>query len=462
MEEEKRSRKLVAALVILVAVALALPVANLVIGPPTSARLAAISTSDPQYAKALQIMRDKCAACHTPDAPLPFYTLLPGAGAVVREDAETGLKYLDLAAGLADDSERPSEVALAKLEYAIEQKTMPPSKYVALHWDALFSSADGEAMLEWIRQTRARHYATAGLPAELQQQVIQPLPTSHSEKAEKVVLGKALFNDKRLSKDGSLSCASCHGLDKGGTDREAVATGVGGAKGPINSPTVYNAVFNVKQFWDGRAADLKDQAAGPVENPIEMAESWDNVPKKLIADAQLKAAFEKEYPAGISKDTITEAIAVFEKTLITPNCRFDRFLRGDATALDAAEQAGWRLFKANGCATCHCGRAMGGQSFEPVGRAADYFGDRGKVKEADYGRFNATKREADRYKLKVPTLRNVALTFPYFHDAAAKELKDAVRLMAKYQYGKELSADEIAGIVAFLKTLTGEYEGKPL
>ena len=462
MEEKKRSRKLVVVLVILVILVLALPVSNLVIGAKQSPTLAAIPTDDPVQARAIGIMQGKCAECHTPDAGLPFYASLPGAKGMIRADVDKGLRYLDLAEGLATENHVPSEVALAKLEHSIAQRTMPPMKYLLLHWNASLSPADEAAILAWIEAVRVEHFAVAGLPKALQQQVIQPLPTTHAEKAEIVALGKALFNDKRLSKDGSLSCASCHGLDKGGTDQAAVATGVGEAKGPINSPTVFNALFNVKQFWDGRAADLKDQAAGPVENPIEMAESWDNVPKKLIADAAFKSAFEKEYPAGISKDTVTEAIAVFEKTLITPNGRFDRFLKGEAAALNAEEQAGWKLFRDNGCATCHCGPAMGGQSFELIGRAGDYFGERGKVKEADYGRFNATKNEADRYKFKVPTLRNIALTFPYFHDAGAKELKDAVKIMAKYQYGKELSDADVAKIVAFLETLTGEYEGKPL
>jgi len=344
----------------------------------------------------------------------------------------------------------------------LELRTMPPAPYAAMHWNAILSAKDRETLLKWTRQTRAKHYALAGLSENLQQQVLQPLPLAHGQAPGRVALGEKLFNDKRLSKDNTVACASCHELNKGGTDQSPVAEGVAKAKGPINSPTVFNALYNVRQFWDGRAADLSEQAAGPVENPLEMAEKWDNVIEKLKKDEAFKTEFEKEYPAGLSKAAVTDAIATFERTLITPNSRFDKFMGGEQSAMTAAEQEGYRLFLNEGCATCHCGKAIGGQSFMPMGREKDYFGPRGNLKDADLGRFNATKKEADKHKFKVPTLRNVEVTFPYFHDASAKDLETATRVMADVQYGRQLSADQVARIVDFLKTLTGEYQGKSL
>jgi len=462
MAEKKRSRKILIILIILILAGLALPVSNLLVALPSSPTLAAIPVDDPAFAAVRDVLQGKCSHCHTTDAGLPFYASFPLAKSIIQKDVDTGLRYLNLGEGFDATSKAATEVTLAKIEHSVEQNTMPPLPYVAMHWNASLSSADQDAILSWVRGTRVKHYAVAGLPAELQQQVIQPLPIAHAEKAERVTLGETLFNDERLSKDDTISCASCHGLDKGGTDQEAVATGVRDQKGPINSPTVFNAVFNVKQFWDGRAVDLKDQAAGPVTNPLEMDAEWDDVIEKLNKDAALKAAFEKEYPAGFSKDTITDAIAIFEKTLITPNSPFDKFLKGDAAAISDDAKAGYALFKDTGCAACHPGKALGGQSFELMGRAADYFADRGNVQEADGGRFNDTKKESDRHKFKVPTLRNIAITFPYFHDASAKTLDKAVLTMAKYQHGLAMSDEDVAKIVAFLESLTGEYQGKSL
>jgi len=462
MKLKKRTRVCLIILAVGLLMGLALPVSNLVIALPSSQKLTAASEGEPLFAEVHDVIQGKCSHCHTDDAGLPFYASLPGASGPIQQDVERGLLYLDIPASFKPGAKILSEPALAKIEYAVTQGTMPPLPYVMMHWNTSLSTDEEQAVLNWVRKTRATHYADSTLAAELQQSTIRPLPLKHAEDAAKVALGKLLFNDKRLSKDGSISCASCHELDRGGTDQEAVATGVGNQKGPINSPTVFNAMYNVKQFWDGRAKDLQDQAAGPVENPIEMAEKWDNVIKKLKADTAFTTAFEKIYPAGLSKETATHAIAVFERTLVTPNSPFDKFLRGDEAALSTAEQAGYTLFQDNGCATCHCGEALGGQSFEKMGRDKDYFAERGSIKKEDHGLFNVTQSESDRHKFKVPTLRNIALTFPYFHDAAAKDLASAVKTMADVQNGRELSADEIAKVVSFLKTLTGEYEGKSL
>ena len=462
-KQGKRFRIVLIGVVALVMLGLAVPVTNLIIAPPSSATLAAATQGEPLFVEVSDVIQGKCSHCHAPDAGLPFYASVPPASSIIQADVDRGLMYLDLPAAFAPGAKVISETALAKIEHAVTQDTMPPAPYLMMHWNASLSADDETAILNWVRQTRAAHYADAALAEDLRTAVIHPLPRTHTEDATKVALGKLLFNDKRLSKDSSISCASCHGLDKGGTDQAAVATGITDQKGPINSPTVFNALYNVKQFWDGRAKDLQEQAAGPVENPIEMGEKWDDVIKKLNADATFKAVFAKAYPAGLSKAAVTDAIAVFEKTLITPNSRFDNFLRGQSDALTDQEKAGLALFQDTGCATCHCGKALGGQSFELMGREKDYFAQRGgKLTTEDNGLSNFTKVDADKHKFKVPTLRNIALTFPYFHDAAAKDLETAVKTMADVQYGLELSKDEIAKIVAFMKTLTGEYEGKPL
>jgi cytochrome c peroxidase len=243
----------------------------------------------------------------------------------------------------------------------------------------------------------------------------------------------------------------------------AVSIGVGGAEGPINAPTVYNAMFNLAQFWDGRATDLQDQAGGPVENPIEMAATFPNVIAKLNQDEAFKAEFEAVYPQGFTKETITDAIAEFETTLVTPGSPYDNYLEGDQEALTDAQKRGLELYAKHGCAMCHVGEAMGGQSFEKMGRYVDYFADRGgEITEADLGRYNHTGEEKDKHKFKVPVLRNVEVTFPYFHDASTSDLGEAVRVMANVQMDKDLSQSEVDDLAAFLESLTGAYQGTPL
>jgi len=271
-----------------------------------------------------------------------------------------------------------------------------------------------------------------------------------------------LFHDARLSSDETVSCATCHDLAKGGTDQIRYSIGVGGAEGGINSPTVYNSGYQFLQFWDGRAADLQEQAAGPVTNPIEMAAEWETVLSKLSADKEFSRAFLAAYPEGITQETVTHAIAEFERTLITPNSAFDRYLTGEADALTAEQKQGYELFGEYGCTNCHVGSALGGQSFEKMGLEGDYIGDRGDPTEADRGRFSVTGDEADRGKFKVPTLRNIAQTYPYLHDGSTSDLAEVVRIMGQYQLGREIPDREAALVADFLGTLTGEYQGQVL
>ena len=298
--------------------------------------------------------------------------------------------------------------------------------------------------------------------AESGRDALLPLPEVPQLPVEKVALGKRLFFEKRLSHDNTLACASCHDFTRGGTDRLRVSVGVGGAKGAVNAPTIFNASLNFVQFWDGRAASLEAQAAGPVHNPLEMASSWEEAIPKLQADGDYRAAFGRLYPQGMSGATIVDAIATYERTLLTPNSRFDRFLRGNKSALDALEQLGYRRFLDHGCASCHQGVLVGGNLFQRFGVMGDYFKDRPATQgtPADLGRFNVTGRAEDRHVFKVPSLRNVAVTTPYFHDGSAASLQEAVIVMGRYQLGRDLSGADVLAIVAFLRSLTGEWDGQ--
>jgi cytochrome c peroxidase len=291
---------------------------------------------------------------------------------------------------------------------------------------------------------------------------IQPIEPLSGLDPRKIELGRKLFHDPRLSHNDQLSCAHCHDLKTGGTDHKARSTGINGAVGNINAPTVLNSGFNFSQFWDGRAATLESQIDGPLQSNIEMGSTWPEVIEKLKHDKEYVQAFQQIYGHEIQSDHVRDAIAEFERSLSTPNSRFDRFLRHDNAALTSREQEGYKLFKSFGCASCHQGVSVGGNMYQKLGVMAPYFTDRGNITKADMGRFNVTGDQRDMYMFKVPSLRNVELTAPYFHDGSAATLPDAVRMMAKYQLGRHLTDQEVELIVEFLKTLTGELNGKAL
>jgi cytochrome c peroxidase len=281
---------------------------------------------------------------------------------------------------------------------------------------------------------------------------IQPIQMPTQINKGMVELGKKLFFDPRLSKSGFISCNSCHNLSMGGTDNIKTSIGDHWQEGPINAPTVLNSSLNLAQFWDGRAADLKAQAGGPIANPGEMAFSHTLAIGVLESIPAYGAEFRKVFGKDkIDIDQVTLAIAEFEKTLVTPNSRFDKWLKGDKKALTADEQAGYKLFKDSGCVACHNGPAVGGNSFQKMGVVEPY-----KASSPAEGRVAVTGKDADRFNFKVPTLRNVEMTYPYFHDGAANTLTEAVDTMGRLQLGKKFTAEENARIVAFLKTLTGD------
>jgi cytochrome c peroxidase len=292
--------------------------------------------------------------------------------------------------------------------------------------------------------------------------ITQPIPLDLKFDAKKVALGRALFDEKMLSADDTIACANCHVLRAGGTDNLVRSIGINGAQGGINAPTVLNSGFNFVQFWDGRAATLEDQIDGPVQHPKEMGATWPQVLDKLNHSERYQAAFSEIYADNITIDNIKDSIATFERSLITPNSRFDRYLRGEASALSEKEKNGYLLFQELGCVSCHQGVNLGGNMYERMGLLGDYFGERGDPTEADNGRFNVTQKESDRHYFRVPSLRNVAKTAPYFHDGNAQDLHYAVRIMGRYQLGRLIAEKDVDDIVAFLHALNGELPGSAL
>jgi cytochrome c peroxidase len=281
---------------------------------------------------------------------------------------------------------------------------------------------------------------------------ITPIRPVQNINLAQVELGKKLYFDPRLSKSGFISCNSCHNLSMGGTDNLKTSIGDHWQQGPINAPTVLNSSLAIAQFWDGRAPDLKAQAGGPIANPGEMGfthalavDVLESIPEYVV---EFKQVFGTD---KVDIDKVTQAIAEFEKTLVTPNSPFDQWLLGDKDALTADELAGWTLFKNSGCVACHNGEAAGGTSFQKMGLIEPY-----QTKSKVEGLAAVTGKDADRFKFKVPTLRNVEMTYPYFHDGEAETLTEAVDIMGRLQLGKKYSDKENAQIVAFLKTLTGD------
>lgn len=288
--------------------------------------------------------------------------------------------------------------------------------------------------------------------ASVRNEPVQPIPPAEITDPAKVELGKKLFFDPRLSKSGFISCNSCHNLSMGGSDNLKTSIGDRWQEGPINSPTVLNSSLNMAQFWDGRASTLKEQAGGPIANPKEMAFTHELAVEVLRSIPQYVAEFNAVYgKEDFGIDEITDAIAVFEETLVTPDAPFDLWLKGDDNALTDQQLAGYQLFKNSGCVACHNGVNLGGTSFQKMGLIEPY-----QTTNPAEGRAAVTGKDADRFSFKVPTLRNVELTYPYFHDGAVDTLTEAVDIMGRLQLGRHFTDEENAQIVAFLKSLTGK------
>jgi len=281
---------------------------------------------------------------------------------------------------------------------------------------------------------------------------IQPIPQRIEIDKNWLNLGKALFHSPLLSKDNRVSCASCHMIDFGGDDGFPVSSGVDNAKGVRNSPTVLNSTFSFRQFWDGRASSLTEQVTGPIHNPIEMATSWPEIIIKLSEDSYFTKTFDKLSSDGITADNIIKAITIYEESLITPNSPIDRYLLGDESALSAQQKHGLDLFINYGCSTCHQGVNIGGNIYQKLGRINDI----PQILTLDHGKYDVSQQEIDKYIFKVPTLRNIAETAPYFHNGAIDNLPDAVRIMGHSQLGRELNDDDVNDIVALLNSFSSK------
>ena len=302
-----------------------------------------------------------------------------------------------------------------------------------------------------VTELRSRAKSTFGV-------IPEKMPGAEKDTPDLVALGKMLYLDKRLSINDTQSCSSCHSLDgkQGGVDNRRFSTGAKGSLGGRNAPTVLNAGFHFAQFWDGRAQTLSDQAKGPILNPVEMAMPSDKaVIEKLSKLPEYKEAFGKAYPSvknPITYQNLADAIAAFERTLITHD-RFDDFLKGDDKALNKNELVGLQTFMNQGCNACHLGPLLGGNSYRKMGALKPF-------ETKDMGRYEVTKKEEDKMVFKVPSLRNVALTAPYFHDGSAATLEDAVAKMAVHQLGKQIGEQDLRAIVSFLKSLTDKSREK--
>ena len=404
------------------------------------------------------IFRAKCMDCHSNETVLPWYAELPIAKQLIANDINKGRAFFDLAKEFFayEDLESLPRHVVKRLEHEIKTDSMPPMLYRLGHMDRIVSQDEKKLILDFL----------AGVDID-DDGIFEALPKKESIMLDqaKVDLGNKLYHDKRLSGDNTLSCASCHDLGKGGTDQSVTSLGINGHIGPINSPTTLNAVYNIRQFWDGRAKDLEEQAHGPVHNPGEMGSNWQEVIAKLEKDDDLMAQFKNVFgTTEITGDMIANSIAEFEKSLITPNSRFDRYLNGDEDALLDDEKHGMQLFKQN-CTSCHYGPALGGKAFKKMGVVNDYFADRAAgrngmkklaISDVDAGLYNFSKKETEKNHFKVPVLRNIELTFPYFHDGSINSLEKAVEYMSFYQNGIKISNEDRDAIVAFLKTLTDE------
>lgn len=296
---------------------------------------------------------------------------------------------------------------------------------------------------------------------DLSSEPITPILPAKDLNQAKVSLGKALFHDPRLSSDNSISCASCHDLSAGGADKSSLSFGVKGAIGTTNSPTVYNSSLNFVQFWDGRAANLHEQVNGPIQNPVEMNTDWPEIIDRLKQDHDFTHAFSTQYPDGLTATNIRAAIVEFERSLVTLNAPFDRWLSGEKTALTAEQKQGYQLFKSYGCISCHQGANVGGNMYAYFGALKDiteYYKARSTpLNAADLGRYNETNEAADSYLFKVPSLRLASRTAPYFHDGSIPDLATAIKTMGQFQLGREIPEAHISAMSAFIRSLAGEH-----
>lgn len=410
--------------------------------------------------QAAALMEHKCADCHGADASYSKFLNLLSFGKLQRD-----VEGAQRAFTLNPYEWRSGNVDYLKMDRVLSTRRMPPSAYTTMHPGKRLTPRD-------VAVLRNRYSREGALMRMFSPIAEVPAPTSEWEKA-RIQLGKYLFHDARLSTNNEISCASCHDLTKGGTDNLPKSPGVPCPEGKpqfggVNAPTVYNAAGNIRQFWDGRAKDLKEQAGGPPLNPVEMgftcAADWETIANKLKQDGLLMMMFSKVYgEQGVTADTITDAIAAYEKTLVTPDSSFDMFLKGDKNALSEEQLSGLHHYMNFGCATCHSGPTLGGISFEYINTHADMRAlAKPEGKDAAGGLADFTKKAEHKDMFRVPNLRNVALTAPYFHTGSVATLEEAVKIMCLTQASVDPSETVVHDITRFLEAQTGKYEGRPL
>ncbi len=419
---------------------------------------------DPAVADAVagRVLEMKCAACHAQDATYSKFLNFFSFG-LMADHVNGARRAFTLT---PDASLRSGNVDYLKMDYVLRTRRMPPASYSMVHLGSRLTPTDVAILRNKYKETgaAARRFSPIRPAVE---------PATELE-AARIYLGYKLYHDGRLSTTNQVSCASCHDLTRGGTDNLAKSEGVPGADGlpqlgGVNAPTNLNAAGNIRQFWDGRAADLKEQAGGPPLNPVEMgyscAEDWNAIADKLSKDPEMVALFAYVFgDKGISADTITTAIAAYEQTLVTPDSAFDLYLKGDEKALTDSQKAGMESFVQLGCATCHSGPTLGGISFEYINTYANLrdLATPADYKEGAYGLNDYTRKEEHKDMFRVPNLRNVALTAPYFHTGTVNSLKDAVRIMIQTQNGAGNATEEtVNNITRFLEAQTGKLYGKP-
>ena len=432
--------------------------------------------ADREAAKAMAdvIMQHKCAACHGENPQYSKFINFFAFGKL-RRDVEGAQRAFTIQ---HDGTVRGELVNMAKMDYVLRTRRMPPTAYTIMHPSSKLTMNDVKIM---------RYYYDEELINNAAFSTITPVAEeTDSVEQARILLGHILYFNPALSTNNEISCASCHDLTKGGTDNSAKSKGVPGADGNpqlggVNAPTVYNAETHIRQFWDGRAADLQEQAGGPPLNPVEMGydspDDWATIALELAKDDRIFGLFVKVYGNGtvsladrhnpevvvklITAETITDAIAAFEKTLVTPDSDFDLYLKGEGT-LTEAQMAGMQAFKDYGCYTCHVGPTLGGQSFEYINTNSPLRAHAEGYSEGAFGLKDFTKKDEHEDMFRVPSLRNVALTGPYFHTGTVTDLREAVRIMFNTQTAVTPSEATISNVTEFLKAQTGKYKGKSI
>ena len=414
--------------------------------------------------QAVAIFEDaSCITCHLKNTTPSFYSDLFLVGRIVENNRQKGYHTFDI----KDTWEKMingkaiNEVHLAKIEMEIVTLgTMPPAKYYLFHWGSSITAAKKSIIKNWIKYHRDKFFHNELSSEQFKYEPIRPIPSFLHVNKRKSSLGEKLFNEKRLSADNTISCASCHNLKNGGANNRQYPESINKRLCGMNTQTIFNTYFNALQSWNGNTTDMCEYIGKHVLNQNIMGNnSFSYIINKLKSDDDISDSFNKIYEDGITESTITDAINEFVKTLITPDSNFDKYTKGDDNAINKMQIFGYELFKSYRCATCHAGVNLGGQTRELMGRYKNYFEDRRwEITKEDMGYFNHTADEYDRHRFKVPGLRNVELTKPYFHDGSQQTLHEAVQTMGIYQSGCKISDEDANAIVSFLETLTGDFK----